>query len=85
VGVFAVLDKCANSKCSAVFRHLGDGKLFHVPRVEMKSGVAGVPGSTVAIEHFWLCSKCAEIMTLEINRDGKAEVISLPSARGSAA
>jgi len=51
----------------------------------MKSGVAGVPGSTVAIEHFWLCSKCAEIMTLEINRDGKAEVISLPSARGSAA
>ena len=84
-GVLAVLDKCSNSKCSAVFRHLGDGKLFHAPRVEMKPGVSVVPGSTVAMEHFWLCSKCAEIMTLRINHDGKVEVISLPSARGSAA
>jgi hypothetical protein len=51
----------------------------------MNSGVFGVPSGTVAMEHFWLCSKCAEIMTLRIDRDGKVGVISLPSARGSAA
>jgi hypothetical protein len=80
-----VLDKCANSKCSGVFRHLGDGKLFHVPRVGMKSVPSGAPKRTVVMEHFWLCSKCVESMTLGINRDGEVEMIPLHSARGSAA
>ena len=74
-----MLAKCANPKCVSVFRHLGDGQLFHVPRVGTTSGPSGVFKKMCAIEHFWLCSKCAGIMTLEIDRHGKVEMIPLPS------
>jgi hypothetical protein len=80
-----VLEKCANPKCSAVFRHLGDGMLFRVPRVETKSGSSGATKKTVTMEHFWLCAKCAETMTLGIDRHRKVKVIPLRSARGAAA
>jgi hypothetical protein len=80
-----VLAKCANPKCVAVFRHLSDGKLFHVPRVGTISGPSSVGKKLVAMEHFWLCSKCAETMTLGIDRHGKLEMILLSSARGAAA
>jgi hypothetical protein len=80
-----VLDKCENPKCLAVFRRLGDGKLFRVPRVGTLSGPSGAVKKFVAMEHFWLCSNCDGTMTMAINRHGKVGVIPLPSARGSAA
>ena len=80
-----MLAKCANPECVAVFRHLGDGKLSHLPRVKTTSGSSGVPKKMVAIEHFWLCSKCAESMTLGVDRHGKIEMVLLPSACDAAA
>jgi hypothetical protein len=80
-----VLEKCANPKCSAVFRNLGDGKLFRVPRVGTISDSSGVVKKSVTMEHFWLCTKCAETMTLGIDRHRKVKVIPLRSARGAAA
>jgi hypothetical protein len=71
-----VLAKCANPKCSADFRHLSNGKLFRVPRVGTK---------IFPMEHFWLCSKCAETMTLGIDRDQKVNVVSVLAVRGAAA
>ena len=72
-----MLAKCANPKCSAVFRHLSEGKLFRVPRVGTKK--------LLAMEHFWLCRKCAETMTLGIDRDQKVNVVPVLTARGAAA
>jgi hypothetical protein len=37
------------------------------------------------MEHFWLCGKCAESMTLEIDRHQKVNVIPALPARGAAA
>jgi hypothetical protein len=51
----------------------------------MTSGLSGAAKEAVAMEHFWLCSKCAEIMTLGIDPLGKVDVIPLSSARDSAA
>ena len=80
-----MLEKCANPKCSAVFRKIGDGKLFRVPRVGTEPGPSGRAKKTVTMEHFWLCSKCAETMTLGIDRHRNVKVIPLRSARGAAA
>jgi hypothetical protein len=68
-----------------MFRHLGEGKLFRVPRFDMESDSSGVPKKTVAMEHFWLCSKCAETMTLAIDRHRKVWVIPMSSDRDAAA
>lgn len=70
-----MLEKCANPKCLAVFRSLGDGKLFRVPRVGTISGSSGAAKKTVTMEHFWLCTKCAETMTLGIDCHRKVKVI----------
>jgi len=63
-----MLEKCASLTCSAVFRHRGDGMLLRVP-LRRKLRLFGTEKKTVAVEHFWLCSHCAETMTFEIDRD----------------
>jgi hypothetical protein len=66
--VLKVLEKCASLTCSAVFRHQGDGMLLRVPRVGTKSSLSGAAKKKVSIERFWLCSECAETMTLKFDR-----------------
>lgn len=63
-----MLAKCANPKCSAVFRYFGSGKLFRSP-----AGTAAI-GSTL-LEHFWLCPECVNTMTLAVERTGKVVVM----------
>jgi hypothetical protein len=70
--ILAVQEKCANPQCQAEFCYLGDGMLLRVPRLMKKSGS---PKKTIAIERFWLCSECAETMTLEIDRRRTVKVI----------
>jgi hypothetical protein len=61
--------KCANPKCSAVFRYFGAGKLFRTP-----AGPAqGVNGSL--LEHFWLCPECVNTMTLAVENTGRVIVM----------
>ena len=68
-----------------MLHHFGDGMLFRVPRVGIRHSQSGAAEKTVAMEHFWLCSKCAETMTLGINRHGKVGVIPLRPIRDAAA
>lgn len=82
-GVLVMLAKCANPECTAVFRRLGDGKLFRVPRVATASSPSGAGKKTVTMEHFWLCNKCTETMTLGIDRERSVTVIPALSARGA--
>jgi hypothetical protein len=58
-----MLSKCANPSCSATFRYLSEGKLFHL-----------APGSATSEqgethERFWLCGPCS----------GKMNVVSGPA------
>jgi hypothetical protein len=83
-----VLEKCASLTCSAVFRHQGNGMLLRVP-LRGKLRLSGTKKKAVAVEHFWLCSHCAETMTFGIDRDlfnkVTVKVIPLSSNRDAAA
>jgi hypothetical protein len=61
--------KCANPKCSSVFRYLRDGKLFRVP-----SGVSAKtlqnsssPKPSARDEFFWLCGECSKALTIIVD------------------
>ncbi len=69
-----MLAKCANRDCPTRFLYLRDGKLF---RIEIASDATPPPEDETParpyllekkpvrhVEHFWLCSRCAESMTL---------------------
>jgi len=58
-----MLSKCANPECSASLRYLHQGKIFCLaptPEVEAVTGEL----NPVMHERFWLCDKCAKIMTV---------------------
>ncbi len=77
-----MLHKCANPTCPNPFRKLSEGKLFLVemedgdPRNRLRARSEGkIPHR---IEHFWLCSDCASVLTLSFQRDRGVVPIPLP-------
>lgn len=92
-----MLGKCANPDCSSRFLYLREGKLF---RIEIASDAP--PRATDEdparpfllgrkpvrrVEHYWLCSRCAETMTLsyEPNKGVTAVPLEIPRDRRHAA
>jgi hypothetical protein len=78
-----MLAKCANPSCTTPFHYLRDGRLF-----QMETGLGGP--QTVGdkkpihrIEYFWLCSRCANEMTVAYE-PGKG-VITVPHAQARGA
>jgi len=82
----SMMSKCANPACSVPFRYLRDGRLFkfelhreeahslHLVREkERKSGRK--------VEHFWLCGRCAAVVTLSLESPGKVGVVPLQGRR----
>jgi hypothetical protein len=66
----AMLSKCANPNCSALFRYLHQGKVFNLEPMPARP-VAGAHGEFLLqhkIEHFWLCAQCASTMTLAVEQ-----------------
>lgn len=58
-----MVSKCANPSCSAIFRYLREGKIFHVvagPRGPEKDSTCGISTH----ERFWLCGECSIRMTV---------------------
>jgi hypothetical protein len=58
-----MVSKCANPSCSAIFRYLREGKIFHVvagPRGPEKDSTS----ATSTHERFWLCGECSTKMTV---------------------
>jgi hypothetical protein len=78
-----VLAKCANPTCSAPFRRLTEGKLFQVEtqypaddqRLSRKNRL------THHVEHYWLCSECARLVTLAFHED--RGIMTVPLAQGN--
>lgn len=64
-----MLSKCANPECVAPFHYLREGKLY---QIELLDGTPVPRGpqlvssnkQTRRLEHFWLCGRCASVMTL---------------------
>ena len=78
-----MLSKCFNPSCSASFRHLSEGRVFHLE----------VPLSTANLtsrrrEYLWLCERCCASLTVVV-KDGSASVrsrhLEQPAARKPAA
>jgi len=69
-----MLSKCANPTCSATFRYLHDGTLFHVV-IEPAAPERPASYETATIERFWLCGECSRKMTVI---SGPAGIIVVP-------
>ncbi len=64
-----MVSKCANPSCSAIFRYLREGKIFHVatgPYVPEKDYAS----ETFTRERFWLCGECSTKMTVISDSSG---------------
>lgn len=62
-----MITKCANPECGEPFRYLREGKLFRVDLDQLENRAAGKTDSEKVwhrMEHFWLCGRCAGIMTV---------------------
>lgn len=71
-----MLSKCANPACSAQFRFLHQGKLFHLtPTPEVQACQDG--SLEFLYERFWLCDACCANMTV-VWGGTEAKVVPLP-------
>jgi hypothetical protein len=64
-----MVSKCANPSCSAVFRRMGEGRLFRIEfQASLPEDARFDPGRQVRrrTEYFWLCSGCAPLMTIKV-------------------
>lgn len=87
-----MLAKCANPSCDTPFLYLRDGKLYQMeveaetrpsgPEAEEKPGPAGDRKALRRLEFFWLCGRCAPLMTLAFNR--RQGVVVIPVRRRGA-
>lgn len=72
-----MLAKCANPCCNTPFLYLRDGKLY---QMEVEAGASQSPPEPInqpgpaperkplrRLEFFWLCGRCAPLMTLAFN------------------
>ncbi len=79
-----MVSKCANPDCSAVFRYLREGRLFHFESPisnPLRTG-AGTR-NTGSYECFWLCATCSVKMTL-VKNNGHVSVRPLASVAAKA-
>jgi hypothetical protein len=72
-----MLSKCANPSCSATFRFLHEGTLFHV---EIASTLQE---GTVALERFWLCTECSRKLTVVSDSAGAVVTPRQPRSKKS--
>jgi hypothetical protein len=70
-----MLTKCTNPSCSALFRHLDEGRLFQL-ETEPTLGSSNAK----ATEYFWLCKDCSGGMTLHLAQDGRVTATGLREA-----
>ncbi len=64
-----MLSKCANPACSATFRYLHDGTLFHLT-IESTALDSQESYDRRTLERFWLCGECSRKMTVISDSSG---------------
>lgn len=78
-----MVSKCANPKCSAVFRYLREGRLFNF-ELSVKDAHSNGRPAIRRPEYYWLCSKCALTFTVAAD-NGSVYVRPLAKAVAKAA
>ena len=75
---YAMLAKCSNSSCTASFRFLHSGRLFHFEK-RLPATCEGATERRVStrVELFWLCEECAAEFTLLLDAALGARVVPL--------
>jgi hypothetical protein len=59
-----MVSKCANPACLARFHYLHQGRIFNLETDAVSSDRKS--SGIRRIEHFWLCERCAETLTVVI-------------------
>ncbi len=68
-----MIAKCADPKCTAVFRYLREGRVF-VDDIQSSDG-------STCLRYAWLCNECSERMAVVFDQEtGEASVVPLRSA-----
>jgi hypothetical protein len=79
-----MLHKCANPNCANPFRKLSEGRLFLVETGNFPSSNPALrrwdAGIQHRIEHFWLCSQCASVLTLAFEKGKGLRTVPLPES-----
>lgn len=84
-----MVSKCANPDCSETFRYFHSGRLFRVettaaPERRRTMGADDSPNKPIRrVVFYWLCSDCAEKMTLV--SDPAAGISVRPKSRAASA
>lgn len=73
-----MLNTCANPDCSESFRYLRDGKLFRL-QTEVKGSSSEISNP----EYFWLCGRCADVMSLRLAEDGQVILVDTPGSHAA--
>jgi hypothetical protein len=82
-----MLHKCANPACTAIFRHLREGKMFYVETEVFSSprqpnGHGERRKGSRRLEHYWLCQDCCIHITLTFDQHQGILTIPLPDGSG---
>ena len=59
-----MLSKCANPACLSRFHYLHEGRIFNIETAIVSS--ESNSSATRKIEHFWLCERCAQTLTVTL-------------------
>lgn len=60
-----MLSKCANPACPQTLHYLRDGKIF---KLELDGDMAPARKGMRRVEHFWLCGRCSQRLTIELGQ-----------------
>jgi hypothetical protein len=67
-----MLSKCANPRCSNIFRYLHEGRLYLInstSRVDGRKLSSTRAGKSGSPEYAWLCSACSSCMTIHLDEE----------------
>jgi hypothetical protein len=78
-----MLSKCANPDCSEALHYLGQGRIFevHFEDADLCEKAGRVPFDMElkkqdrSVEHFWLCAKCSDKLTVALDRQNKVFIL----------
>jgi hypothetical protein len=73
-----MLHKCANSRCSNLFRKMNEGRLFQLPQSRASGEKNLRHAARHGFEYFWLCDQCRLFFTLSFRPDSGVVVVPLP-------
>lgn len=76
-----MVQKCANPKCSAIFRYANRGRLFSFeirnpvgPCRDVPPAICERKPSHIAI-NFWLCDDCSRTLSVEFNAQTGVSIV----------